>query len=310
MKKIAITVFVFGILMLVSIYFSIPGNIRLSKIVAINCTTEGANRFLSQKNNWKKLWPGGNYHSYSDQMIYKSDTFQIINRLRNSIELLIHHHNLTLQSTIEILPLSTDSSTMEWHCTVVTGLHPLKRIERFRQARHIKRIMTEIMQAMKSFLEKKENVYGISIKEEKVKDTLLIVTKSSSNSYPTTSTIYNLIKSLKDYISSNGATETNYPMLNVTKDSGDFKIMVAIPVNTIIPQNNQFLFKRMVPGRIIVTEVKGSNYTIDKAFNELEIYLSDHNLSSPAIPFESLITDRSTESDTTKWVTKIYYPIY
>src|SRR6266581_8299490 len=122
MKKIAITVFAFCLLMLVSIYFSIPGNIRLSKSVTINCTADGANRFLSQKNNWKKLWPGGNYNSNSDQIIYKGDTFQIINRLRNSIELLIHHHNLTLQSTIEILPSSSDSTTMEWHCTVITGL--------------------------------------------------------------------------------------------------------------------------------------------------------------------------------------------
>ena len=29
---------------------------------------------------------------------------------------------------------------------------------------------------------------------------------------------------------------------------------------------------------------------------------------SPAIPFESLITNRLEEPDTSKWVTKIYYP--
>jgi hypothetical protein len=66
----------------------------------------------------------------------------------------------------------------------------------------------------------------------------------------------------------------------------------------------------MIPGKILVTEVKGGNYTTGEALKQLDIYLDDNHLSSPAIPFESLVTDRSQETDTAKWVTKIYYPIY
>ena len=36
--------------------------------------------------------------------------------------------------------------------------------------------------------------------------------------------------------------------------------------------------------------------------------MTDNALSSPAIPFESLVTNRMQEPDTSKWVTKIYYP--
>ena len=86
--------------------------------------------------------------------------------------------------------------------------------------------------------------------------------------------------------------------------------MVAIPVSKSIPTNNNFLFKRMVPGKILVTEVKGGTYTTGEALKQLEIYRSDNHLRSPAIPFESLVTDRSREPDTSKWVTKIYYPVF
>jgi hypothetical protein len=99
-------------------------------------------------------------------------------------------------------------------------------------------------------------------------------------------------------------------MLNVAKIDGKrFRIMVAIPVNKALQDNDPFAFKRMVPGNILVTTVKGGRYTIEKAFAEMELYIKDNELTPPAIPFESMVTDRSKEPDTSKWVTRIYYPI-
>jgi hypothetical protein len=99
-------------------------------------------------------------------------------------------------------------------------------------------------------------------------------------------------------------------MLHITSDSGYFETMVAIPVNKVVPPKDNFLFKRMVPGKILVTEVTGGRYTTAHALKQLENYLEDNELQSPAIPFESLVTDRSRQPDTSKWVTKIYYPVY
>ncbi len=85
--------------------------------------------------------------------------------------------------------------------------------------------------------------------------------------------------------------------------------MVAIPVNKTITPNNEFLLKKMVPGKILVTEVRGGIHTINQAQKNIELYMNDHHLVSPAIPFHSLVTDRSKEADTAKWITKIYYPV-
>ncbi len=99
-------------------------------------------------------------------------------------------------------------------------------------------------------------------------------------------------------------------MLHVTGNSSGFKTMVAIPVNKIIAENNNILYKRMVPGKILVTEVTGGTYTTTQALKQLETYINDYQLKSPAIPFESLVTDRLKEADTLKWITRIYYPIF
>lgn len=66
----------------------------------------------------------------------------------------------------------------------------------------------------------------------------------------------------------------------------------------------------MIPGKILSAEIRGGTYTSKESIKRLELYMDDHKLTSPAIPFESLVTDRSKEADTARWVTKLYYPIY
>ena len=62
-------------------------------------------------------------------------------------------------------------------------------------------------------------------------------------------------------------------------------------------------------GNILITEVKGGSNKINNAYKQIRNYISDYNRIAPAIPFESLVTDRSKEPDSSKWVTRIYYPV-
>ncbi len=86
--------------------------------------------------------------------------------------------------------------------------------------------------------------------------------------------------------------------------------MLAISIDTIIPVKAKYFITRMVPmkDRFLITEVAGGPSGIAKAKDAVEKYMRDHSLSSPASPFEVLVTDRSKEMDSAKWVTKIIYP--
>jgi hypothetical protein len=100
-------------------------------------------------------------------------------------------------------------------------------------------------------------------------------------------------------------------MLHITKlFDNTYKTMVAIPITkAILPASNQFI-KRMVKGNILVMEKKGGPFIIKSSQDMLAQFVSDHGLTSPAIPFQKLMTNRLTEPDTSKWITKFYYPIY
>ena len=66
----------------------------------------------------------------------------------------------------------------------------------------------------------------------------------------------------------------------------------------------------MVLGNILVGEVKGGLSTILNAEKQLANYVFDYGKASPAIPFQSLVTDRSLEADSSKWITRLNYPIF
>jgi hypothetical protein len=171
--------------------------------------------------------------------------------------------------------------------------------------------MAGILDAMKTFTENPLNIYGIEVKEIVLKDSLLISTRSTSSTEPGVDAIYKLIKKLEDYAASQNATVTNAPMLNITKlDSAHFEFMVGLPVSKIIPETSDIHIKMMPPGgKMLIADIKGGPAAIRNAMQQMDLYRMDAKRTSPAIPFELLITNRNAQPDTTQWITRLYYPV-
>jgi hypothetical protein len=86
--------------------------------------------------------------------------------------------------------------------------------------------------------------------------------------------------------------------------------MVAIPLLKDIPSSEEFTIKKMILGNILETIVIGDRQTITNGFESLKNYASDYRKLAPAIPFQSLLTNRLQEKDSTKWKTRLSYPVY
>ncbi|MEJ7675970.1 MAG: GyrI-like domain-containing protein [Chitinophagaceae bacterium] len=316
MKKWLMVLLVLCGLALICSYFFIPTRINFAKVTYIKANINSGTRYIYDETKWRKWWPaamqGGLSDSGKNEQLYSYKNYSYVIKLKmyDGMSISIEHDSNMVNSFLHIIALNRDSIFVEWKGDLPATYNPFKKISNYILATKVKRNISEVLQTAKMFLENKENVYGLQIIQEKVEDTLLISTRHTSKEYPSTATIYNLIKNLSDYIFLHGAKETNYPMLNVMQDSSVYNTMVAIPINRGIPPNENFLLKKMVPGKILVTEVKGGRYTADDGLKRLTIYMEDNLMRSPAIPFESLVTDRTKEPDTAKWITKIYYPVY
>jgi len=313
MKKWIIGVASILFLFLLSSYFFIPRKIFVTKSVTANANQAAVYRFLNNESNWSKWWPGASSGNNVPNTIFESGGFHFkkTKPLYNAFEIIINKDRRTDSSFLLIFSLGSDSIKIEWNAAINAGTNPFSKIRHYFKAQELRNSLTVILTAMQKHISSVKHIYGIDIKKEKVKIEYLISTKKSFDRYPTTEDIYEMMSQIKKYIIREQAKEDDYPMLHIsTTDSNHFVAQVAIPVNKKLPNTDIFSTKRMLKnGDILVAEITGGKNTLDSALKQIDIYASDHRYNNIAIPFQSLVTDRIIETDTTKWVTRIYYPI-
>lgn len=290
-----------GVLLVISvacIYIFVPGKLTITQVTPVKCSPPGAHRTLADTSKWK-LWQPKSQYSFTAQ-----------EPLPQGIDVMVHFENNNTPSRIVVMPVARDSITLVWQCEYPGSNNPFKRISSYQQALDLKDNFAATLSNLKNYLENPENIYGYSIIQTSTKDTMLVAARASSTGAPGMQQVYALVNQLKKYAIQNGALQTGYPMLNITPlGDNKFQFMVAVPVNKELPAKGDFFARRMVPGNFLMTEAKGGLKTVDDAMKQLQQFAIDHQRTSMAITFQVMVTDRQQEQDTTKWVTKLYYPV-
>jgi hypothetical protein len=311
MMKVLLGIMLALLLGLCISYLLIPPTIVFSKVIFIRSNAGSAERAFQTKDERSKWWPQDTGNSELKPVYaFGSYQYEFPAYTYSGSTIRIYGNDQRLNSNIHFIQMQNDSVAIKWKAELPTTKNPFRKISNYFKALAMKKNMASILESVKAFLSEEKNLYGIKIIEEKVKDTILISTKWTSASRPTTTEIYQRITGLKKYIEVQKALETNHPMLNIFEDRDSFINMVAIPVNKILQETDHFVVKKMIPGNILTTEVKGGPFASSAAVKQIELYIEDHKRTSPAIPFESLVTNRMEEKDSAKWVTKVYYPVY
>lgn len=291
-----------GILIVASacLYWFIPNVIVETIHVKGDCKIQTLRRLIHNQKKLIDSLDGINYSLVTDDFANPIIFFQI-NSKKIFVTLNNYQSNTGENMIIGSYSLNSENNSIE-------------KIENFYINYKIKGQIRKIIQKIGLNCEKLTNTYGGEINQTNLMDSTLIYTKISTDSFPTVVEIYNTIRLLEKYASSKSAKITNYPMLHINKiDSTDLKyeISLALPIDKELPSFGNISPKRMlVGGKFLTTTVKGGFGNVANMEKNLEHYLSDYTYSSPAIPFQSLVTNRVVQKDSTQWVTILYYPIY
>ncbi|AMR32013.1 hypothetical protein A0256_11580 [Mucilaginibacter sp. PAMC 26640] len=312
MKKPALLVLGLMLIGIISTYFIVPQFIVAKSTVNVDVTDVNVSRFLMIKQAWPKWWPGQHNPADGDLFTYDGKSYTITKDANSYVALTTNTGKIELAGKLSYFALDDGSTAVEWTAQKQSSLNPIERVLEFIRIKQEQKRMDTILTAFKQFVVKDQNLYGINVKVAKVKDGIMLATNTVSKSAPSMAVIEALVTGLRKQIAAQNAKETNKPMLNINQaDDKGYQVMVAIPVNKEIAPGQGNVINRMnVGGNILETEVKGGRHTIDNAFTQLKNYQKDHSLISPAMPFELMVTDRSIEKDTAKWVTKVYWPIF
>jgi hypothetical protein len=290
MKRWIGIIFLILAIALFIIYFFLPSSGKLVVNRNIKSSNEGIYRSMINQQVWNKWFA-------KDIIVTKP--------LHNSAEITIMAGDQKATGNILLVPATPDSTKVYWQAELLN-------YNRFTGYSALKDLYSRInvaLDSLKAFTEITKNVYGIDLKYKLTKDTFMLSQRFTTKAYPEINDIYPYINGLKKKITAMNASPAGDPMLNITPtDSGYYKCMVAVPVNKKL---NSPGFVEMLSRRLfLTTEVKGGSYTIRHANKMMEQYISDYQRTLMAIPFEYMVTDRSAEPDTTKWITEIYAPVY
>ena len=312
MKKPALLIFGLLLFAFVSIYFIIPEKIKTTQKINIDATDVNVSRFLVNKRLWAKWWPGQYNAADSSLYAYKGIRYTLKKSTNERIQVLIKTGDLEIDSWLNYLATEEGMTTVTWITEKQSSLNPFTRIAGFLKIKSTTGDLDEILSHFKKFMQKDINVYGISVKLNKIKDPIVLASTINSKTYPSEALIYSTIENLKQQIAAQQAKVVNYPIMNINHiDDNDYHITIALPIDRLIEPGANAKINKLVKGaNILETDVKGGRHTVANAMMQLKKYQQDYRLISPAMPYEQLISNRLTEKDTTKWVTKIYYPIF
>ena len=292
-----------GIIMLIALvcaYFFIPKVISDTIQVKSSCKIQTLRRLVYNQNNVTSSLEDIKY-------TLKMDDF-------GNPVIIIDLQSKQIYITLNNFQSASNDDMIMGSYTLHSGKNKFEKIKNYYLNYKIKSKLKDIIQKIGSNCEDLKNAYGGEITKTNLMDSTLIYTKTVTDSFPTITEIYTKIQLLEKYAVSNGAKSTNHPMLNIRKVSAEdikYEFSVALPINKDLQPNGNIVPKRMLAGgKFLTTTVKGGFRNVAKMELNLENYLSDYTYSSPAIPFQSLVTNRFDHKDSTQWVTKLYYPIF
>jgi hypothetical protein len=177
----------------------------------IAANADASYRKLAEANSWHAWWPEGQGTKTSNNFTFKKKQYSLKQKAFNSFLIGIKEQNDSLSSQFLFVPINKDSISLQWKTELLVASNFIEKIRQYFDAKTLQKDMGHILISLKPFLEKKENLYDVEIKEEKVKDTVLLASRMVSNSYPTNSEIYSLAHKIETYIQSKGGKQTDYP---------------------------------------------------------------------------------------------------
>jgi hypothetical protein len=306
-KKLLIALIVIGLLF-AAVYFFVPRTYVINPVVSSTIKLSAAQRKILHTPEWQSWMPGKqiaeNIYAFSNC------EFSFQDFTADGIAATINMDGHIIKSNFYFSLQDTSTINLGWNSKLTLSNNPINRIGQYWAARNLQKNLTNWLDSSAIKLSNFVNIYGLQPTLQKVTDQYMISVKQSFASYPGVEEVYALIDEIKAYLAKNGGAPKGAPMLNVYQDKANlYHAMVAIPTTTALPTMGKFLQKEMVLGNIVVAEVKGGMQEIIKGEKELHQYVLDYNKTSPAIPFQSLVTDRRAEKDSSKWITKLYYPV-
>jgi effector-binding domain-containing protein len=167
---------------------------------------------------------------------------------------------------------------------------------------------------LKSYLEDNKKLYGFAIERETVSDTTFVLGRRTISVGQKRETLKNLYEELEKYALINNLDFNGTRIFNSYKNSPtEITLLAGIGINKpmTIHTDGAFEYKKMpLGGKLLSAIYQGPLSDVQKVYDALEKYRSDHHLTAMAIPFIKFLNDGYDYADDQIVQLKAYYPVF
>jgi hypothetical protein len=310
MKKLVIALLALLCVFIGFAYLFVPAVLKVNVEKKMVANLNAANRFLAKPAEWVKALPNA---SLNNQTIsWDEQELTIGEPIFNGRTIDWNNASVRNKTILVMVNTHKDSIQLNWTTSFQNSKNPFARVANYFKVKNLASKMSAAAAALANHWGNWEKMYGLKVEFTKIKNDNMMGAKLQTAQYPDYATIYGLIEQVQLHVRSQQATIIDSPMLNIDwlPDLKKYQTYIAIPIDQELSNNGQFVFKKMFKGNALHANLMGGDSSIQKGLQTIQQFYEDFQLTSPAIPFQVLSTNRLATKDSAQWKTDLYYPIF
>lgn len=175
------------------------------------------------------------------------------------------------------------------------------------------RLARQNLDNLRDYMTDTKRFYGYEIQEMKVEDTAFLFSRLTVPVSEKRNGMVQLFSKLIAFAEKNNAGYNGTRIFYSMQSGKDITLFAGIGVTNAVqtPPVSDVEYKRMPYGKnMLVTSYQGPFGESKKAFEAMELFKTDHRLSSMAIPYQKFLSDGYDFADDQVVQLKIFYPVF
>jgi len=333
MKALKTVLIVLGavIVLMIIISFFLPSTVRVERSIVIKSPACIPFDQVNNFHNWdawspwnkidtamKKTYEGA---ESGDGAIFKWDSknknvgtgsMQITKAVKESlIEMKLNFGNEPSSESGFRFEDMKDSVKVSWYIVTHLGWNPIARYFGLAMGKMIIPDFDKGLKDLKAISETKPCCMKYKIEETTVKTFMFLSIRDTCTTKTIGPKMGRFLGEIMAYMGKNGLKQASPPITIYHKyEENIFDVEMGIPIDkTINIKDKKIKFTEYKGGKALVAQYYGPYEKIGDAHKMMMHHIDEHGLKVNGACWEEYVTDPSTEKDSSKWLTKIYYPI-
>jgi len=330
--KILVTILLVAILGALTWAIFLPSDINISKSIEIEAPVNKVFKQVNNFRNWGNWAPyqDSSYNArfegnntgvgakmlWSDEKEGESINTIIVSEKNKKIVTELAFNEDKKAMSIFLFKEQGGITEITWQMNLKDLSYPFGRFVGYMIQKGAEYNFTLGLTSLKKFVESNKDVpdyNGYQIHDDIIVAKSFIGKDAKSTMTDFHKTIGDNFKEIINLMGSNNIAPTGYPVIvwNNYKPEGisEFTCLMEINSKSEVKNINYNMHRSFPERRVVWLEYRGSYEKSSIAWETLDSYITNQELQMNGSPYEEYVTDPSTEPDTNKWITNIYFPV-